>query len=181
MASKSTQWIIKTKTVTLPKETGSWARKSQRIRAQALNRGVQSPLKRFYYSKPCVWNQEKSEPWDRLKPTAFTDLYKSPTGSREQSSRAHAGISPAVTLPQQFPQLWFENHLGAVLQLPTYLPQLLLSAMKLFGCLQRAWEGPASSVLHKCEEHIKEITDSMPLSSPSLNSIYELCSCRAFP
>lgn len=86
MASKSTQWIIKTKTVTLPKETGSWARKCQRIRAQALNRGVQSPLKCFYYSKPCVWNQEKSEPWDRLKPTEFTDLYKSPTGSREQSS-----------------------------------------------------------------------------------------------
>lgn len=108
----------------------------------------------FYYIKPRVWNQEKSKPWDRLKPIEFTDLYRSSTGSGEQSLWAHAGMPPAVTLPWQFPQLWFENHLGAVLQLPAYLPQLLLSAMKPFGCLQRAWKGPASSILRKCEEQI---------------------------
>lgn len=81
----------------------------------------------------------------------------------------------------QFPQLWFENHLGVVLQLAAYLLQLLSSATKPFGCLQGAREGPVSSVLHKRVEHIKEITDSVPLSSPFLNSTCELYSHRAFP
>lgn len=78
----------------------------------------------------------------------------------------------------QFPKLWFENHLGIVLQLPAYSLQLLSSAIKTFGCLQ---EGPASPILHDCEEHIKEITDSVPFSSPSLNSTCESYSHRAFP
>lgn len=81
----------------------------------------------------------------------------------------------------QFPQLWFENLLGVVLQMAAYLLQLLSSAMKPFGCLQGAWEDPSSSVLHKCVEHIKEITDSVSLSSPSFNSTCELHCHRAFP
>lgn len=90
-------------------------------------------------------------------------------------------ISPTITLPQQFPLLWFENHLRAVLQLPAHLLQLLPSATKLFGCLRGAQKGPASAVLHKRTERMKEITGSVPLSSPSLNSTCELYSYRAFP
>lgn len=133
-------------------------------------------------AKERAWNQEQSKAWDNLKPTEFTDLHKTSTGSGgEQSLWARAGISPSVTLPRQFPLLWFENHLRAVLQLPAHFLQLLPSATKLFGCLRGARKGPASSVSHKRTESMKEITGSVPLSSPSLNSTCELYSHRAFP
>lgn len=82
-------------------------------------------------------------------------------------------LSCCHTALTEFSQLWFENCRGVVLQLPAYLPQLLSSARKPSGCLLGAQEGPASFVLHKHTEHIKEITDSVPLSSPSLNSTCE--------
>lgn len=183
MTSKSTQRIIQTEAVILQEQTGSWARKSKSTEQgsgpqQKPSITSQTPV----LAKACIWNQEQSKGWDKLEPTEFTDLHKTSTGSEgEQSLGARAGVSPTVTLPWQFPLLWFENHLRAVLQLPAYLLQLLPSTTKLFGCLQGARKGPASSVFHKHTERMKEITDSVPLSSPSLNSTCELYSHRAFP
>lgn len=178
MESMSVRWITQTKTVILQEQlskkikvngpghsrsTEAFNHLSNTFTLQALSPepGAKQCLKQILALKIQCHAQDFHKNWR-------TEL---------MSSCRH--LPCCQTSLTQFPQVWFENLLGVVFRMAASLLQLLSSAMKPFGCLQGAWEGPSSSVLHKCVEHIKEITDSVSLSSPSLNSTCELYSHRA--
>lgn len=179
MEGMSVHWITQTKTHST--RTVEQENQSQRTRSQTVNRGLQSPVKHLYCSSHKPRTRSKAMPEINPSPqnsVSAQDFHKKWRTELMSSCRHLPCCQTTLT---QFPQLWFENLLGVVLQMAAYLLQLLFSGMKPFGCLQGAWEGPSSSVLHKCVEHIKEITDSESLSSPSLNSTCELYRHRAFP
>lgn len=71
------------------------------------------------------------------------------------------------TFLTQFPQLWFENHLGAGCpSAASRLAPITLLHYEAFWVPPVSPGRPCQPVLHKHTEHTKEITDSVPFSSP---------------